>query len=83
MQAKQALKLFFKEKKLEPRTFAVSHNDQVHMVESRFLINMIVNHAPDHEQQKIRTIIAQIDFRDGDVNDYLSHLANCFVITNY
>lgn len=83
MQAKQALKYFFEEKQLEHRTFAVEHNGTVHMIESDFLQDVIVNHTPAHEQEQIRAIIAQIDFRNGDVNHFLEHLAVSYVKNNF
>lgn len=83
MQAKQALKRFFEEKKLEHRTFVVEHNGILHMVESDFLQNMIVNHIPPYEQEEIWEIIAKIDFQNGDVNHFLEYLANGYVKTNF
>lgn len=83
MEAKQALKYFFEEKQLEHRTFAVEHNGMVHMIESDFLQDVIVNHTPPNEQEQIRGIIAQIDFRNGDVNHFLEHLAKGYVHTNF
>ena len=83
MQAKQALKYFFEEKQLEHRTFVVEHNGMFHIIESDFLQDVIVNHTPPHEQEEIRKIIAQIDFRNGDVNHFLNHLAVAYVKTNF
>lgn len=83
MNAKEALKRFFEEKELEPRTFSVEHNGTVHLVECEILQNIIVNHTPPHEQEKIRAIIAQIDFRNGDINHFLEHLATAYVKTNF
>jgi hypothetical protein len=81
--AQAALKLFFEEKEIEHRTFHVSHNEQSHMIESDFLQDVIINHTPKNEQEKIRAVIAQIDFRNGDVNHFLEHLANAYVKTNF
>lgn len=83
MQAKQALKFFFEEKEIEAKTFAVEHNGTIHMVESEFLQDVIVNHTPPHEQEQVRAIIAQIDFRNGDVNHFLEHLATGYIRTNF
>lgn len=60
MNAKEALRRFFEEKQLESRTFAVEHNGTVHMIESEFLQDVIVNHTPPHEQEQIRKIIARM-----------------------
>lgn len=53
------------------------------MVECDFLIDVITNHTPDHEQKKILDIIFQIDFKNGDVHHFLEHLATGYVKTNY
>lgn len=83
MQAKEALKRFFEEKQIENRTFVIEHNGRIHMVDTDFLKDVIVNHTPPHEQEQIRAIIAQIDFRNGDVNHFLEHLAKAYVKTNF
>jgi hypothetical protein len=83
MDAKEALKRFFEEKELEPRTFVVRHRDQLHLIDTNFLIDVIVNHTPRHEQEQIRAIIARIDFRNGDVNHFLEHLAKGYVHANF
>jgi hypothetical protein len=79
----QALKRFFEEKELEDRTFAVDHNDFMHMVESDFLKDIIVNHTPTIEQKQIWTIITKSDFKDGDINHFLGHLATGYIRTNF
>ncbi|MGO4699482.1 hypothetical protein AB4Z50_35195 [Paenibacillus sp. 2TAB26] len=81
--SKKKLKTFFDEKELEPRTFSISHNEKVHMVESDFLINLIVNSTPEHEQRKILEMIVAIDFKNGDVNHFLEHLAKGYVVNNF
>ncbi|MEK8217178.1 hypothetical protein [Paenibacillus sp. FSL L8-0463] len=81
--AQQALKRFFEEKELEDRAFAVEHKDFVHMVESDFLKDIIVNHTPTIEQKQIWTLITMIDFKDGDINHFLEHLATGYIRTNF
>lgn len=83
MSAKVALKRFFEEKEIEHRTFAVEHNGTVHMVESDFLQTIIIDHTPTGEQMQIRAIIAQIDFRNEDVNHFLEHLAQGYIKSNF
>lgn len=53
------------------------------MVESDFLINVIVNSTPEHEQRKILEIIVAIDFKNGDVNHFLEHLGKGYVVNNF
>lgn len=83
MKVKEALQRFFEEKELEQRTFPVKHNGTVHMVESDFLQDIIINHTPDEEQEQIWKIIAQIDYRNGDINHFLEHLAKSYIKTNF
>ncbi|GMK47485.1 hypothetical protein PghCCS26_46150 [Paenibacillus glycanilyticus] len=83
MSAKRTLKVFFEEKQLKHKTYYVDHKKQVHMVESDFLINVIVNITPAHEQEKILETIRKIDFANGDVHHFLEHLAKGYVLTNY
>jgi len=52
------------------------------MIESDFLINVILNHTPSHEQDSIYATIVMIDFKNGDVNHFLEHLANAYVHMN-
>lgn len=36
--------------------------------------------APKHEQRKIKDILVQIDFKNGDVLHFMKHLANALAI---
>ncbi|WP_068505882.1 hypothetical protein [Paenibacillus kribbensis] len=83
MSAKDALIRFFDEKELEPQTFSIEHNETVHFVDLEYLKDIIINHASVQEQRTIRGVIAQIDFRNGDMTDYLKHLAEAFVKFNF
>lgn len=46
-------------------------------------INIVLNIDSAAEQEKIRTIIALIDLKNGDVTDFLSHLAEAYIKTHY
>lgn len=69
--------------KLEEHTFLVDHNGVVHMVESEFLQDLIINHTPTVEQEKIREILVKIDFYNGDVNHRLEHLAEGYITSHF
>ena len=46
-------------------------------------LETVVEHiliAPKHEQQKIKSILVQIDFRNGDVLHFFKHLAQALAI---
>lgn len=83
MSVKNKLKIFFEEKDLPHATFEVEHEGLRHYVESDVLQDVIVNHTPTHEQEKIYDIIVKIDFLNGDVNHFLKHLAEGYVKNNY
>lgn len=83
MTTKTFLKTFFEEKQLPEKTFEVKHGETVHFVENGFVIDLILNHTSGWEQGRIRDIICQIDFKNGDVNHFLEHLAKGYVETNY
>lgn len=83
MSVKRYLQLFFEEKKLEHRTFLVNHNGAVHIVESDFLQDLIINHTPIAEQERIRDILVEIDLYNGDVNRLLEHLAEGYIMTRF
>lgn len=83
MNAKRSLELFFEEKDLEQRIFVVEHNELIHMVESDYLQDIIINHTPAAVQKKILEIIVKIDFCNGDVNDFLEHLARGYIKNNF
>lgn len=69
------LETFFEEKKLPYVTWElVSNVGNPHYIDSEVVIEHI-GHAPLHEQQAIANVIRKIDLVNGDVNDYLKHLA--------
>ncbi len=73
------LKTFFDEKKLPYASWELKDNDgDTHFIDSDVVIEHI-GHAPVHEQQAIGDVIRKIDFINGDVNDYLKHLAGVLI----
>lgn len=79
MDVKQTLKTFFDEKQLPSDVFIVEHEGMTHIVESQVIQEVIINHTPEHEQKKILDVIVKIDFLNGNVNDFLKHLAQGYV----
>lgn len=71
---------FFSEKNLPYAMFEIELDDEVHMIDNETVIEMIKT-APAREQAQIKQMIVKIDFVNGDVNDFLRHLAECFVKT--
>jgi hypothetical protein len=74
---KSYLKTFFEEKSLDRNhTFEVTAPlGTVNMIEARVVIDTILTATPAHEQEKIASILRKIDFHNGDVMHFLSHLA--------
>ncbi len=83
MDNRTALQYFFDEKDIDVQSFTIIHNNITHIVDMDFLINIILNVASAAEQEKIRTIIALIDFKNGDVTDFLKHLAQAYIQIHY
>ena len=85
MRTKEYLERFFEETDKIPEgyTFIVEHNKQTHMIDADFLIDVIINHTPNHEQKKIADIIRYIDFRNGNIMHFLEHLAKAYVMNNF
>lgn len=73
------LQTFFAEKDLPFQSWEILSSSGVpHMIDSEVVIEAIMN-APEDEQRKIADIIREIDFRNGDVNHFLKHLAKGLV----
>lgn len=77
--SKRYLQTFFKEKDLPFQAWEIESSSGVtHMIDSEVVIEAVLN-APPEEQEKISAILRQIDFRNGDVNHFLKHLAKGLV----
>lgn len=73
------LKTFFKEKDLPLENWELLDNDGTpHFISNEVVIEAIGN-APAEEQRQIADVIRQIDFKNGNVNDYLKHLAGALI----
>ncbi|MBU1566853.1 MAG: hypothetical protein KJ630_14675 [Proteobacteria bacterium] len=56
----------------------VDRAGNTHFIDCEAVIETIKN-APTEELKKIKNIIVQIDFRNGDVNHFFRHLAHGIV----
>ncbi len=73
------LTTFFKEKDLAFATWELIDDDgMTHIITNEVVIEVIGN-ASQHEQKGIESVIRKIDFHNGDVNDYLKHLAGALI----
>lgn len=75
---KQYLEDFFFEKETPDYYIDVEIDGIKHSVP---VLDMILNHAPKEEQEKIAHTLRRIDFLNGDVDDYLKFLARAFILT--
>ena len=73
------LKTFFKEKDLPEVTWELEDNDGVTHIISNSVVLEAMEQAPDSELHSIENIIRRIDFANGDVNDFLKHLAGALI----
>jgi hypothetical protein len=82
MTFKNWLKTFLEEKDLQPQTWEIEHNGTLHIVESEHIIEVIKT-ASKEEQKKIKNTLVMIDFKNGNVNHFLNHLAVGYIKTNF
>jgi len=76
------LKTFFTEKDLNDRLYEVeAPNGNVHFIPTEIVIEHIFV-ASSTEQTKIADIIRKIDFHNGDIHHFLTHLATALA-ANY
>ena len=73
------LETFFEEKDIPETTFVVDGPSGPNHIPNEVVIENIMI-APDHEQKKIADTLRKIDFYNGDVNDFLKHLAGALAI---
>lgn len=73
------LKTFFEEKQLPEVEWELTDNDgTTHFIGNTVVIEHMAT-ASAAEQNKIADVIRKIDFADGDVNDFLKHLAGALI----
>jgi hypothetical protein len=66
---------FFSEKDLPETVFEVeAENGPANYIPNTVVIEHI-KQAPAHEKEQIKNVLVKIDFHNGDVNDFLEHLA--------
>lgn len=75
------LKKYFEEKDLKEEQFEIEHEGQTHFISTEVVKEAILN-APLNEQKQIANTIRKIDFKNGDINDFLKHLAKGLVINS-
>ena len=74
------LRNFFAEKDIPETTFTkVSRSGMTHFVENTVVVEHLMVIEDDSILRGIEDTLRRIDFRDGDVNHFLEHLAGAVV----
>jgi len=68
------LERFFAEKEIDSKILEVEGENGMNFIPVEVVIEHIMI-APDHEKKKIADKLRRIDFHDGNVMDFLEHLA--------
>ncbi|WP_061311265.1 hypothetical protein [Clostridium botulinum] len=84
MEFKNWLDVFLNEKNINIKDefYKVEKNNVVHFIEGEVLLQLIKN-TDEIEKQEIKHKLIKIDFYNGNVNDYFTFLAECYVKNNY
>ncbi|MDD3450955.1 hypothetical protein [Sulfurimonas sp.] len=77
---KKYLVALFEEKNISLETSIEAQGESgTNFMTLQIVVDAIVI-APKHEQRKIKDILVQIDFKNGDVLHFMKHLANALAI---
>lgn len=82
MKFKDWLETFLEEKKVPNKTFTIEFEGNTHIINSEQVIDLI-RQASHSEQVKIKDILVKIDFKNGDINHFLEHLAKGYLSTHF
>jgi hypothetical protein len=73
---------YFEEKEIPYIQFEVKTGGLTHFIDTEQIIQQIKN-ANREEQNQIAEVLMKIDRKNGDVVDFLKHLAEGWIKTNY
>jgi hypothetical protein len=76
------LEMFFEEKEIHNELYEIDHDGVMHFIDTETIITMI-KRCGDEEKRKIVDILEEIDYKNGDIQHFLKHLAIGFVKMNY
>lgn len=76
------LDTFIEEKEIPYANFKIEHAGNTHYIDNDQVIELM-KQSTVQEQQQIKNIMVMIDFKNGDINHFLEHLAKGFVVTHY
>jgi hypothetical protein len=73
---------FFEEKDIPFTQFKIKTGGLTHFIDTEQVIQQIKN-ANREEQNRIVEVLMKIDRKNGDILDFLEHLAKGYIKTNY
>ena len=76
------LERFFEEKEIEYKQFEIKQGGLKHIISTEQIIRLIKQSSRE-EKNQIVNVLRKIDFKNGNVEDFLEHLAEGFIKTNY
>jgi hypothetical protein len=76
------LSVFFEEKQLPYEMWEIEHNEEMHFIDTDFVITLI-QEAPKREQEQIAAQLRKLDFVNANINHFLKYLAESYVKVNY
>jgi hypothetical protein len=76
------LNRFFEEKEIAFKQFEIKQGDLTHIISTEEVINLIKK-APREEKNQVVNILRKIDFKNGKIEEFLQHLAEGYIKTNY
>jgi len=73
---------FIEEKDLPEVTYSISHPAYIDVAMTNYdVVEIIIEQATPVEQLKVKDVLVQIDFANGDINHFFEHLAEGYVHT--
>lgn len=73
------LKRFFEEKELQEVTWSIDTEEGWNIISNTKVIEWILGLEEGEKKEKIRQKIREIDFKNGNINNFLKHLAKWLV----
>ena len=74
------LEKFFAEKDLDEVVWELENSqDEIHVISNHNVIQYILELEDEENKMKIKEKLQRIDCTNGDVNDFLKHLAGYFI----
>lgn len=80
--AKSFFRKMIEEKDLLDEVITIEHDGFIHFMEVPVLLNLIEKTSKEQKLQ-IKNVFSVIDFKNGNLMDYLNFLAKAYISTNY